>query len=176
MTQKRFSATQYALFSSLFGLPRIVAGPIAGYLVDAVGWSTFFWLTIPCGIPGLLLLARFVPVGVKEPMFTVEPTKSREPLSSGRLVVRGLAGGLVGAVLATLLLATVAALKAMRGDGGGGFELGPGFSAFLHPAGVADWVQIVGVVIFGAICGLFVAAVFAARHGTGQELAAVEDR
>ena len=27
MTQKRFSATQYALFSSLFALPRIVAGP-----------------------------------------------------------------------------------------------------------------------------------------------------
>ena len=31
MTQKRFSATQYALFSSLFGLPRILAGPIAGF-------------------------------------------------------------------------------------------------------------------------------------------------
>ncbi len=28
MTQKRFSATQYALFSSLFGLPRIISGPL----------------------------------------------------------------------------------------------------------------------------------------------------
>ena len=30
MTQKRFSATQYALFSSLFALPRLLAGPITG--------------------------------------------------------------------------------------------------------------------------------------------------
>ena len=30
ITQKRFSATQYALFSSLFAVPRILAGPIAG--------------------------------------------------------------------------------------------------------------------------------------------------
>jgi len=172
MTQKRFSATQYALFSSLFGLPRIVAGPIAGYLVDAVGWKLFFWLTIPCGIPGLLLLARFVPIGVKEPAFTVEPPKSREPLSTGQLAARGLVGGLMGAVFAALLLATVSALKAMRGDDGGAFDLGTAFSAFLHPAGVADWVQLVGIGVFGTICGLFTAAVVAARHGDGRELAA----
>ena len=30
LTEKRFSATQYALFSSLFALPRVVAGPITG--------------------------------------------------------------------------------------------------------------------------------------------------
>jgi PAT family beta-lactamase induction signal transducer AmpG len=30
LTQKRFSATQYSLMSSLFALPRIVSGPIAG--------------------------------------------------------------------------------------------------------------------------------------------------
>ena len=38
LTEKRFSATQYALFSSLFGLPRLFAGPICGFLVAAVGW------------------------------------------------------------------------------------------------------------------------------------------
>jgi hypothetical protein len=37
MTQKRFSATQYALFSSLFGLPRILSGPIAGFAAYPVG-------------------------------------------------------------------------------------------------------------------------------------------
>ena len=72
LTQKRFSATQYALFSSLFGLPRLVAGPICGFLVDAVGWRTFFWITIAAGIPGLLLLARFVPLGVREPVLDVD--------------------------------------------------------------------------------------------------------
>ena len=45
LTEKRFSATQYALFSSLFALPRVLAGPITGFAVDAVGWSTFFLLT-----------------------------------------------------------------------------------------------------------------------------------
>ena len=73
LTERRFSATQYALFSSLFGLPRIVAGPICGFLVGAVGWQRFFWITIATGIPGLLLLARFVPPGVREPALDVVP-------------------------------------------------------------------------------------------------------
>jgi len=67
LTQKRFSATQYALFSSLFGLPRLWAGPLSGFLVNAMGWKAFFWLTIVAGIPGLLLLHRFAPLGVREP-------------------------------------------------------------------------------------------------------------
>ena len=67
LTEKRFSATQYALFSSLFALPRVLAGPIAGFAVDAIGWSAFYLATMVCGIPGLLMLARFAPIGVREP-------------------------------------------------------------------------------------------------------------
>ena len=67
LTQRRFSATQYALFSSLFALPRVIAGPLTGFLVAAVGWPAFFLSTIALGIPGLLMLARFVPPGVREP-------------------------------------------------------------------------------------------------------------
>jgi PAT family beta-lactamase induction signal transducer AmpG len=67
LTQKRFSATQYALFSSLFGLPRLWSGPLSGFLVNAMGWKAFFWLTMVAGIPGLLLLQRFAPLGVREP-------------------------------------------------------------------------------------------------------------
>jgi PAT family beta-lactamase induction signal transducer AmpG len=67
LTEKRFSATQYALFSSLFALPRVVAGPITGFTVNAVGWPSFFLLTMAAGIPGLVMLARFVPIGVREP-------------------------------------------------------------------------------------------------------------
>ncbi|HSG05976.1 MAG TPA: MFS transporter, partial [Nitrospiria bacterium] len=52
MTQKRFSATQYALFSSLFALPRILSGPVTGVMVDAVGWREFFIFTMAVGIPG----------------------------------------------------------------------------------------------------------------------------
>src|SRR5512141_1269018 len=64
LTQKRFSATQFALLSSLFTLPRILAGPVAGVLADAIGWRNFFLSTVLFGIPGLLMLARFVPWGV----------------------------------------------------------------------------------------------------------------
>jgi PAT family beta-lactamase induction signal transducer AmpG len=67
LTEKRFSATQYALFSSLFALPRVVAGPITGFTVNAVGWPSFFLLTMMSGIPGLVMLARFVPPGTREP-------------------------------------------------------------------------------------------------------------
>lgn len=76
LTQKRFSATQYALFSSLFGLPRVWAGPISGFLVKAMGWEVFFWLTMVAGIPGLLLLQRFVPLGVREPSFEMDTAET----------------------------------------------------------------------------------------------------
>lgn len=72
LTQRRFSATQYALFSSLFGLPRLWAGPMSGFMVASFGWPLFFWLTMAAGVPGLLLLQRFVPLGVREPVFVEE--------------------------------------------------------------------------------------------------------
>jgi PAT family beta-lactamase induction signal transducer AmpG len=72
LTEKRFSATQYALLTSLFGLPRLISGPLCGFLVGAFGWRTFFWITIAAGIPGLVLLARFVPLGAREPTLGVE--------------------------------------------------------------------------------------------------------
>src|SRR5581483_3928853 len=56
MTDKRFSATQYALFSSLVGLTRTLVGPIAGLLADSLGWTNFFILSIFAGLPGLLFL------------------------------------------------------------------------------------------------------------------------
>ena len=67
LTEKRFSATQYALLSSLFAVPRVVAGPITGFTVSAIGWPSFFLLSMALGIPGLVMLARFVPPGVREP-------------------------------------------------------------------------------------------------------------
>lgn len=79
LTEKRFSATQYALFSSLFGLPRLWAGPVSGFLVAALGWPTFFWLTMVAGVPGLLFLQRFAPLGAGKPSF-VEEGQQRCPL------------------------------------------------------------------------------------------------
>ncbi len=84
LTEKRFSATQYALFSSLFALPRVAAGPITGFAVAAIGWSSFFLTTLVIGIPGLMMLNRFAPFGVREPQFEHEdePAVSRASVGS----------------------------------------------------------------------------------------------
>jgi MFS transporter, PAT family, beta-lactamase induction signal transducer AmpG len=76
LTEKRFSATQYALLSSLFALPRVIAGPITGFSVNAIGWPAFFFLTMLLGIPGLVMLARFVPLGVREPAIATKGTET----------------------------------------------------------------------------------------------------
>jgi PAT family beta-lactamase induction signal transducer AmpG len=166
LTQRRFSATQYALFSSLFALPRVLAGPISGFAVDAVGWSTFFLSTMVLGIPGLLMLARFVPIGVREPEFTVEEIpRTTVPASSSSLTVRGIAAGLLVGVGSVALVAFLDALKTMREAPAGGFRFAAAFAKVWHPAGAADWLQLLGIVVFAAIVGLFVAAALAAKHG-----------
>ena len=53
----RFSATQYALLSALSAVGRVYVGPVAGYLVEGLGWETFFFFTFLIALPGLALLA-----------------------------------------------------------------------------------------------------------------------
>ncbi|MFN3534752.1 MAG: MFS transporter, partial [Desulfatiglandales bacterium] len=55
-TDKRFTATQYALFSSLMGIPRVITSSPAGYIAELLGWQQFFWFSTLLAIPGLLLL------------------------------------------------------------------------------------------------------------------------
>jgi MFS transporter, PAT family, beta-lactamase induction signal transducer AmpG len=51
-----FTATQYALFSSLAAVPtRFLSAP-AGWLVDQLGWISFFALATTLALPGLFLL------------------------------------------------------------------------------------------------------------------------
>jgi PAT family beta-lactamase induction signal transducer AmpG len=168
MTQKRFSATQYALFSSLFSLPRVVAGPIAGVTVDAMGWSTFFWLTMVIGIPGMILLSRFVPIGVREPEFVVEKVE-RKPLSRAALITRGIIGTIIGFAFAALLMASLAAVKAMRADPKVGFDFQTPLIRILTPSDQGGWITLFSILVFAIVIGLFTAAVAAARSGNIQE-------
>ena len=51
-----YSATQYALFTSvMLLLPKFIAG-FSGEFVDAYGWATFFSGTALLGLPVLLLV------------------------------------------------------------------------------------------------------------------------
>lgn len=56
LTSARYTATQYALFSSLYALPGKVLEGFSGFVVDAIGYSAFFIYTALLSIPGLLLL------------------------------------------------------------------------------------------------------------------------
>jgi MFS transporter, PAT family, beta-lactamase induction signal transducer AmpG len=165
MTQKRFSATQYALFSSLFALPRLLAGPIAGVAVDAIGWAPFYLSTLVMGVPGLVMLGRFVPLGVREPEFSVEEVSRTAPLRGPQIAARGIAGTLLTGAVAVALVVVLAALKTMRETEGAGFDLVFATWQVTHPGSIADWVQLLGIVTFALIGGLFAAAVAGARRG-----------
>jgi PAT family beta-lactamase induction signal transducer AmpG len=60
-TDKRFTATQFALFSSLVALPRTVLNSTTGFLAEALGWTTFFLLCTALAVPGMLLLPWVAP-------------------------------------------------------------------------------------------------------------------
>ena len=59
LCNKKFTATQYALLSSLMAVGRYVTGAPTGYLVDAVGWVMFFVICTALAAPGLLILVRY---------------------------------------------------------------------------------------------------------------------
>ncbi len=166
MTRKQFSATQYALFSSLFSLPRILAGPVTGFIVFEAGWRSFFYFTMVAGIPGLILLQRFSPIGLRDPDFQVaeEPGEIRT-LSRRDLFLRGTLGGLLGLFAGVLTSALLGALKAMKGEAAAGFDLLASVPAVLHPDSIGGWITLLLLVVFAAVSGLFTAAVSAARHG-----------
>ncbi|MEE8494551.1 MAG: MFS transporter, partial [Nitrospirales bacterium] len=56
LCDSRYTATQYALLSALSAVGRVFVGPPSGFLVEAVGWVVFFFLTFLVAIPGLWLL------------------------------------------------------------------------------------------------------------------------
>ncbi|MER2526636.1 MAG: AmpG family muropeptide MFS transporter [Candidatus Competibacter denitrificans] len=59
LTNKKFTATQYALLSSLMGIPRVVMTTPTGYLAQWLGWEGFFLFCMASTVPGLWLLTRF---------------------------------------------------------------------------------------------------------------------
>lgn len=56
-TNKRFTATQYALLTSLMGVPRVIFSSYTGVMAERMGWQGFFIFCTLAAIPGMLLLA-----------------------------------------------------------------------------------------------------------------------
>nr|WP_246121012.1 MFS transporter [Luteimonas granuli] len=57
LTDRNFTATQFALLVSLANLPGKFAGGVSGFLVEATSYSVFFVLSALTVVPTLLLLA-----------------------------------------------------------------------------------------------------------------------
>jgi PAT family beta-lactamase induction signal transducer AmpG len=70
ITNKKFTATQYALLSSLMGIPRVLASAPTGFLAKHIGWELFFIFCTLIAIPGLFLLLKFASwkKGVADPL------------------------------------------------------------------------------------------------------------
>ena len=56
LTNRKFTATQYALLSSFMGVPRVIASAPTGMMAEAMGWAVFFLCCTLIAVPGLLLL------------------------------------------------------------------------------------------------------------------------
>ncbi len=62
-TNQAYTATQFALFTSLAAVPRTFANAATGWLVETMGWLNFFWLCAALAVPGMLLLFKVAPWG-----------------------------------------------------------------------------------------------------------------
>lgn len=75
-TNPAYTATQFALFTSLAATPRTLANAFTGFLVEggdikvgnvsllhieALGWERFYWLCFALTLPGMLLLFKVAP-------------------------------------------------------------------------------------------------------------------
>lgn len=56
LCNQRYSATQFALLSSLSALGRVLISPTSGYIVEAIGWANFFLFSTIAALPGLVIL------------------------------------------------------------------------------------------------------------------------
>ena len=74
-TNPRFTATQFALFTSLSAVPRTFINALTGYIVEVTGWTNFFILCFALAIPGLLLLPKIAPWN-KEKISEFQTTKT----------------------------------------------------------------------------------------------------
>lgn len=60
-TDPRYTATQFALFTSLASVPRTLASAASGFIVAKIGWFDYFIVCTALAIPGMLLLFKIAP-------------------------------------------------------------------------------------------------------------------
>jgi len=66
-TDQRYTATQFALFTSLAAVPRTFFNALTGFIVAQTGWFVFFLICFVLAIPGMLLLPKIAPWNADRP-------------------------------------------------------------------------------------------------------------
>lgn len=70
LTSSAYTATQYALFSSLMTLPAKLMGGFSGVVVDNFGYHTFFVYASAVGLPAIVLVIVLIRCQQKEDAFS----------------------------------------------------------------------------------------------------------
>jgi PAT family beta-lactamase induction signal transducer AmpG len=65
-TNPRYTATQFALFTSLAAVPRTLINATTGWMVEQLGWFEFYLLCTVLAIPGMVLLQWVAPWNEKD--------------------------------------------------------------------------------------------------------------
>lgn len=93
LCNKNFSATQFALLSSLSAVPMQLLGAVSGYLAEGLGWTNFYVFTTVAMAPALVLLA-FIPRHVGQ---TPHPEAATENLTRPTIAPEAAAAELAAA-------------------------------------------------------------------------------
>lgn len=88
MCNVRFSATQFALLSSLMGASRDILVAPAGGIAEAVGWPTFFLISLATVIPSMMLLPFFAPWNKNSPTIAATHTGETIPADQANEAIR----------------------------------------------------------------------------------------
>ncbi|MBI1890253.1 MAG: AmpG family muropeptide MFS transporter [Burkholderiales bacterium] len=65
-TDPRYTATQFALFTSLAAVPRTFFNAATGFIVENTGWFAFFLICFALALPGMMLLPKIAPWNEKK--------------------------------------------------------------------------------------------------------------
>jgi len=90
MCNKRFTATQFALLSSLMAASRDLLVAPGGKIAESAGWPTFFLITVAMAMPPLLLLpfiapwSRDVPIGAAPHTGEIIPARAAQAPAAER--------------------------------------------------------------------------------------------
>jgi len=74
-TARTAVATQFALFTALAALPRVLASSVSGLIVDTIGWTDFFYLCALLAVPGMMLLYWVAPFNAPVDPEAAEPSR-----------------------------------------------------------------------------------------------------